>query len=74
MMALVPHTITALERDTASAQSSGKQVVTGAVCSMYHRESGVVAIMYDDEFYTNGATSKTTNSNGQVVVYVEPGE
>lgn len=73
-MALVPHTITALERDTASAQSSGKQVVTGAVCSMYHRESGAVAIMYDDEFYTNGATSKTTNSNGQVTVYVEPGE
>lgn len=72
-MTLVRHTITAIERDQADATASGKQVVSGAVVTM--RDSGGSTYqMADNAAGANASTSKTTNSNGQVTVYVEPGQ
>lgn len=73
-MSLTAYTITAIERDQADATLSGKQVVVGAVCSMYIQPADTVVTMYDDESSGNGSTAKTTDANGQVTVYVEPGE
>ena len=70
-MALVPYTITAIERDTDDATTSEKQVVSGAVCTMTD-SAGNVALMYDDAVGANPSTAKTTNGNGQVVVFVYP--
>lgn len=72
-MTLVRHTITAIERDQADATASGKQVVAGAVVTM--TDSGGSAYqMADNAAGANASTSKTTNSDGQVTVYVEPGQ
>lgn len=71
-MSLVPYTITAIERDVANASASGKQVVIGAICSMTD-SGGADVIMYDDANNTNGELTKTTNANGQVIVYVQAG-
>ena len=73
-MALVPYTITAIERDVADADASGKQVVVGASCSMFIQPSDSVVLLYDDANGSNGSTAKTTNYNGQVTVYIEQGE
>lgn len=73
-MALVPYTITALERDTADATASGKNVVVGASCSMFIQPADTVVLLYDDANGTNPSTAKTTGANGQVVVYVKAGE
>jgi hypothetical protein len=73
-MSLVAYTITALERDVADATASGKQVIVGATCSMYSQPSDTVVTLYDDAAGSNGSTAKVTSENGQVVVYVEPGE
>lgn len=73
-MALVPFTITAIERDLADAVASGKQVIVGAVCSLFVQPSDVVAQLYDNANGDNGNTAKVTNSNGQVTVWVEPGD
>ena len=73
-MALVPHTITAIERDTADAAATGKQVVVGASCSMFIQPADTVVILYDDANGSNGSTAKTTGTNGQVNVYIEKGE
>jgi len=73
-MSLTAYTITALERDVADATASGKQVIVGASCSMYSQPSDTVVTLYDDSAGSNGSTAKTTGANGQVVVYIEPGE
>jgi hypothetical protein len=73
-MALVPYTITAIERDFVDAETSGRQVVIGAACSMYIQPQDTVVLLYDDANGSNGSTAKTTNSNGQVTVYIEAGE
>jgi hypothetical protein len=73
-MALVPYTITAIERDTADATASGKQVVVGASCSLFIQPADTVVVLYDDANSSNGSTAKTTGSNGQVTVYVQAGE
>jgi len=71
---LVPHLITALADEDANG-TSGKNIVASAVCSMHDAETGGNAIiLYDDENGSNGATSKLTDANGQVVVYATPGE
>lgn len=71
---LVPHLITALADEDANG-TGGKNIVASAVCTMHDAETGGNAIiLYDDENGSNGATSKLTDSNGQVVVYVTPGE
>lgn len=71
---LVPHLITALADEDANG-TSGKNIVAGAVCTMFDAATGGNAIiLYDDESGSNGATSKTTDASGQVVVYATPGE
>jgi glycerophosphoryl diester phosphodiesterase len=72
-MSLVPHTITALERDVADADASGKQIIVGAICTMFIQPANTAILMYDDDAGTNGSTAKATGVNGQVVVYIEPG-
>ena len=71
-MALVPYTITALA-ESDSQGTDGKNIVAGAVCSMYSQPSDSVVTLYDDAAGSNGSTSKVTGANGQVVVYVEQG-
>lgn len=71
---LVPHLITALADEDANG-TGGKNIVASAVCTMHDAETGGNAIiLYDDENGNNGATSKLTDANGQVVVYATPGE
>ena len=69
-MALVPYTITAIERDVADADASGKNVISGATCSLFIQPSDTVTLLYDDAAGSNPSTAKTTGANGQVVVYV----
>ena len=73
-MSLVPYTITALERDNADAVSSGKQVIVGASCSMFIQPANTVVQLFDNAAGANGSTAKTTGANGQVTVYIDPGE
>ena len=73
-MALVPYTITAIERDTADATASGKQIIVGAVCSLFIQPANTIVLLYDNAAGSNGSTAKVTGANGQVVVYVEPAE
>jgi hypothetical protein len=73
-MSLVPYTITALELNQADATASGKQVVVGASCSMFIQPADTAVLLYDDAAASNGSTAKTTGTNGQVTVYVEPAE
>jgi hypothetical protein len=72
-MSLVPYTITALELNQADATASGKQVVVGASCSMFIQPADTVVLLYDDAAASNGSTAKTTGTNGQVTVYIQPG-
>ena len=71
-MALVPHKITALAESDADG-TDGKNIIAGAVVSMFDI-NGDAAILYDDENGANGSTTKQTDANGVVVVYVEEGE
>lgn len=71
-MALVPHKVTALAESDADG-TSGKNIVAGAVVSLFDDLGGAITL-YDDESGTNPSTTKTTGSNGQVVVWVTPGE
>jgi hypothetical protein len=73
-MSLVPYTITALERDVADADASGKQVIVGATCSMFIQPANTAVQLYDNAAGSNGSTAKTTGANGQVTVYIEPAE
>tara|TARA_R110000796_G_C14518174_1_gene430612 strand:+ start:100 stop:1044 length:945 start_codon:yes stop_codon:yes gene_type:complete len=73
-MALVPYTITAIERDVADAAVSGKQVRVGASCSMFIQPANTAVIMYNNDAAGGGNAVKVTGANGQVVVYVESGE
>jgi hypothetical protein len=72
-MSLVPYTITALERDVADADASGKNIISGATCSMFIQPANTAALLYDDAAGSNGSTAKVTNASGQVVVFVEAG-
>jgi hypothetical protein len=72
-MSLVPYTITALERDVADADASGKQVIVGATCSMFIQPANTAVQLYDNAAGSNGSTAKTTGANGQVVVFVDAG-
>ncbi|MFT6988215.1 MAG: hypothetical protein ACJASL_000175 [Paraglaciecola sp.] len=72
-MSLIPYTITALELNQADATASGKQVVVGASCSMFIQPADTVVLLYDDAAASNGSTAKTTGTNGQVTVYIQPG-
>lgn len=71
-MALVPHKITALAESDAQG-TDGKNIVEGAVVSLYDTDGNAVAL-FDDENGSNGSTAKQTDATGQVVVYVEQGE
>jgi hypothetical protein len=71
-MALVPHRITALAESDADG-TDGKNIVAGAVVSLFDA-NGNAATLYDDENLTNPSTSKQTDSQGQVVVWVTAGE
>jgi hypothetical protein len=72
-MSLVPYTITALERDVVDADASGKNIISGATCSMFIQPANTAALLYDDAAGSNGSTAKVTNASGQVVVFVENG-
>ena len=73
-MALVSYTITAIEKNQADATASGFQIVQGASCSMYIQPADTVVNLHDDAAGTNPSTAKTTGANGQVRVFVYPGE
>jgi hypothetical protein len=73
-MSLVPYTITTLERDVADADASGKNIIVGATCSMFIQPANTAVIMYDDAAGSNGSTAKVSGANGQVIVFVEPGD
>lgn len=71
-MALVPHKITALAESDADG-TDGKNIVSGAVVSLFDT-TGAAVTLFDDEAGNNGSTAKQTDSSGQVVVWVTPGE
>lgn len=71
-MALVPHKITALAESDAYG-TDGKNIVAGAVVSLFDT-TGAAVTLFDDEAGNNGSTAKQTDSSGQVVVWVTPGE
>lgn len=68
-MALVPHKIVALNELNEGA----KNTIAGAVVSLFDTEGNAVTL-FDDESGSNGSTTKQTDSEGVVVVYVTPGE
>jgi len=72
-MSLVPHKITALQGVFADAQTSGKNTVSGAVVIMYDDDSTAIT-MYDDAVFSNGATSKTTDTSGELIIWITPGK
>lgn len=71
-MALVPHKITALEQSN-DPNVNTLNTVTGAVVSLFDSQ-GQAVLLYDDELGANPSTTKTTDSSGQVVVWVTAGE
>lgn len=71
-MALVPHRITALAESDAEG-TDGKNIIAGAVVSLFDT-SGAAVTLFDNESGGNGSTTKQTDSSGQVVVWVTPGE
>jgi hypothetical protein len=71
-MSLVPHKITALAESDAQG-TDGKNIVAGAVVSLYDNV-GAAVTLFDDAAGSNGSTTKQTDAEGQVVVYVNPGE
>jgi len=71
-MALAPYTVTALAESDAEG-TGGKNIVAGALITL-EDVNGNTATIYDDSAGTNPSTAKTTNSNGQKVIYAEAGE
>ena len=69
---LVPHLITALE-ESNDPNVNTLNTVSGAVVSLFDLQ-GQAVLLYDDESGSNPSTTKTTDSSGQVVVWVTPGE
>ena len=69
---LVPHKITALEQSN-DPNVNTLNTVSGAAVRLFDSQ-GQVALLYDDEAGSNPSTTKTTDSSGQVVVWVTPGE
>jgi hypothetical protein len=70
-MSLTPYLVTALQEDFADSQSSGKNVVVGAVVTLF-TTAGVAVTMYDDASSSNPSTGKTTDALGQRLIWVEP--
>lgn len=68
-MSLVPHKIVALNELNEGA----KNTIAGAVVSLFD-STGAAVTLFDDESGNNGSTTKQTDSEGVVVVYVTPGE
>ena len=68
-MALYPHTITAIAKNTNETSN----IVPGAMVSLLDSD-GIAVIMYDDAAGSNGSTGKVADTRGQVTVYVEQGE
>lgn len=68
-MSLVPHKIVALNENNEGA----KNTIAGAVVSLFD-STGAAVTLFDDESGSNGSTTKQTDSEGVVVVYVTPGE
>ena len=69
---LVPHKITALEQSN-DPNVNALNTVVGAVVSLLDLQ-GQAVLLYDDEAGLNPSTAKTTDSSGQVVVWVAAGE
>ena len=72
-MSLVPHKITALEGATAAAISTGKTTVPSAVVIIYDSDNNAITL-YDDAAFSNPSTAKSTDSNGELIVWVTAGE
>jgi len=72
-MSLVPHKIVALESATATAISTGKTTIAGAVVIIYDSDNNAITL-YDDAAFTNGAASKVTGSTGELIVWITAGE
>lgn len=72
-MILVPYTLTALSRQDIVDTPTDRNIVTGAVVTATDI-NGAAVIMYDDAAGANGSTSKQTDINGQLTVFVESGE
>ena len=68
-MSLVPHKIVALNENNEGA----KNTIAGAVVSLFD-SSGAAVTLFDDESGSNGSTTKQTDSQGAVVVWVTAGE
>lgn len=68
-MSLVPHKIVALNELNEGA----KNTIAGAVVSLFD-SSGAAVTLFDDEAGSNGSTTKQTDSQGVVVVWVTAGE
>lgn len=68
-MSLVPHKIVALNENNEGA----KNTIAGAVVSLFD-SSGAAVTLFDDEAGSNGSTTKQTDSQGAVVVWVTAGE
>lgn len=68
-MALVPHKIVALNENNEGA----KNTIAGAVVSLFD-SSGAAVTLFDDEAGSNGSTTKQTDLQGAVVVWVTAGE
>jgi len=71
-MYLVPHKITALAESDADG-TDGKNIVAGAVVILYDKDDNAI-FLYDDANGSNPSTSKVTDTQGQVVVWVTQGE
>lgn len=72
-MNLVPYTLTALSRQDIPDTPQNRNIVVGAVVTCTD-SAGATVTMFDDADGTNGSTAKQTGVNGQVTVFVEPGE
>lgn len=68
-MSLVPHKIVALNENNEGT----KNTIAGAVVSLFD-SSGAAVTLFDDEAGSNGSTTKQTDSQGAVVVWVTAGE
>ena len=72
-MALVPYSVTALAESDAEG-TSGKNIIAGAIVEFYDAETGGSAqTLYDDAASANPSTTKATDAQGQVTVFVEQG-
>lgn len=69
-MALAPYTVTAVEEDFTTAQSTGKNIVAGALITLA-TTGGTPVMMSDDAAGTNPSLTKLTDALGQKTIWVE---